>query len=289
MKGIILAGGTGSRLWPITHGVSKQLLPIFDKPLIYYPIATLMLAGIRDIAIITTPQDQSSFVKLLGSGENYGVNFEYLVQDKPEGLAQAFVIGESYIGKEKVALILGDNLFYGQGLGGKLSQFSNLKGAQIFAYKVKDPERYGVVEFDMTGRVLSIEEKPPQPKSFYAVPGLYFYDNKVIEIAKNIKPSARGELEITAVNDEYLKLDQLMVNILDRGTVWLDTGTFESLHDASTYVKVIEERQWMKIACLEEIAWKSGWITTAQLDEIVHSYGSSPFGKYLEAFLMDQD
>lgn len=289
MKGIILAGGTGSRLWPITRGVSKQLLPVFDKPLIYYPIATLMLAGIREIAIITTAEDQDSFVKLLGSGKNFGVEFKYLIQHKPEGLAQAFIIGEEFIGNDRVALILGDNLFYGQGLGGRLSQFSNLDGAQIFAYKVNDPERYGVVEFDDVGRVISIEEKPSKPKSFFAVPGLYFYDNNVVELAKRIKPSARGELEITSINDEYLKADSLMVSVLERGTVWLDTGTFNSLHDASTYVKVIEERQGMKIACLEEIAWKSGWISSEQLGEMIISYGTSPFGEYLKALLVDQN
>jgi len=287
MKGIILAGGTGSRLWPITRGVSKQLLPIYDKPLIHYPIATLMLAGIREIAIITTPEDQDSFLRLLGSGEDFGIRFEYLVQPKPEGLAQAFLIAKDFIGSANVALILGDNLFYGQGLGGKLSSFTDISGAQIFAYKVHDPERYGVVEFNSAGSVISLEEKPAQPKSSYAIPGLYFYDNSVVQIASSIVPSSRGELEITAVNDKYLRDGNLKVTILDRGTVWLDTGTFESLHDASTYVKVIEERQGMKIACLEEIGWRAKWITHEKMDELIFKYGSSPFGIYLKSLMLD--
>lgn len=285
MKGIILAGGTGSRLWPITRGVSKQLLPIYDKPLIYYPIATLMLAGIRDIAIITTPEDQDSFVRLLGSGDDFGIRFEFLVQPKPEGLAQAFLIAKHFIGEDKVALVLGDNLFYGQGLGGKLSLLSEIDGAQIFAYKVNDPERYGVVEFDAFGTAISLEEKPAKPKSSFAVPGLYFYDNSVVEIASRIKPSGRGELEITSVNESYLRSGKLKVTILDRGTVWLDTGTFESLHDASTYVKVIEDRQGMKIACLEEIAWKAKWISEAKMDDLISKYGSSTFGNYLKSLV----
>ena len=285
MKGIILAGGTGSRLWPITRGVSKQLLPVYDKPLIHYPIATLMLAGIRNIAVITTPEDQNSFMRLLGTGDDLGIRFEYLVQPKPEGLAQAFIIGSDFIGNDSVALILGDNIFYGQGLGGKLASFSSVEGAQIFAYKVQDPERYGVVEFDTHGFVQSLEEKPKDPKSSYAVPGLYFYDNSVVAIARSIKPSKRGELEITSVNEKYLDLNQLKVTILDRGTVWLDTGTFESLHDASTYVKVIEDRQGMKIASLEEIAWKSDWISDNQLEKLISGYGSSPFGHYLKTLL----
>ena len=285
MKGIILAGGTGSRLWPITRGVSKQLLPIYDKPLIYYPIATLMLAGIRDIAIITTPEDQNSFKRLLGSGKDFGVDFQYLIQPKPEGLAQAFLIAKEFIGEDSVALILGDNLFYGQGLGGKLSSFSSISGAQIFAYKVHDPERYGVVEFDSSGNVVSLEEKPSKPKSSFAVPGLYFYDNSVVQIAASITPSDRGELEITDINDAYLRSGKLKVTILDRGTVWLDTGTFESLHDASNYVKVIEDRQGMKIACLEEIAWKSQWITRDKMNELITNYGSSTFGTYLKSLV----
>ena len=285
MKGIILAGGTGSRLWPITRGVSKQLLPIYDKPLIYYPIATLMLAGIRDIAIITTPEDQNSFKRLLGSGKDFGVDFQYLIQPKPEGLAQAFLIAKEFIGEDSVALILGDNLFYGQGLGGKLSSFSSVSGAQIFAYKVRDPERYGVVEFDSSGNVVSLEEKPSKPKSSFAVPGLYFYDNSVVQIAASITPSDRGELEITDINDAYLRSGKLKVTILDRGTVWLDTGTFESLHDASNYVKVIEDRQGMKIACLEEIAWKSQWITRDKMNELITNYGSSTFGTYLKSLV----
>ena len=285
MKGIILAGGTGSRLWPITRGVSKQLLPIYDKPLIYYPIATLMLAGIQDIAIITTPEDQNSFKRLLGSGKDFGVDFQYLIQPKPEGLAQAFLIAKEFIGEDSVALILGDNLFYGQGLGGKLSSFSSISGAQIFAYKVHDPERYGVVEFDSSGNVVSLEEKPSKPKSSFAVPGLYFYDNSVVQIAASITPSDRGELEITDINDAYLRSGKLKVTILDRGTVWLDTGTFESLHDASNYVKVIEDRQGMKIACLEEIAWKSQWITRDKMNELITNYGSSTFGTYLKSLV----
>lgn len=285
MKGIILAGGTGSRLWPITRGVSKQLLPVYDKPLIYYPIATLMLAGIREIAIITTPEDQDSFIRLLGSGEDFGIRFEFLVQPKPEGLAQAFIIAKDFIGENKVALILGDNLFHGQGLGGKLSLLSEIDGAQIFACKVNDPQRYGVVEFDSSGTAISIEEKPAKPKSSFAVPGLYFYDNTVVEIASSIQPSQRGELEITSVNDYYLQIGKLNVTVLDRGTVWLDTGTFESLNDASTYVKVIEDRQGMKIACLEEIAWKSKWISEAKMGELIGKYGSSPFAKYLKSLV----
>jgi glucose-1-phosphate thymidylyltransferase len=289
MKGIILAGGTGSRLWPITRGVSKQLLPIYDKPLIYYPIATLMLAGIRKIAIITTPEDQESFIRLLGAGDDLGIQFEFLVQPKPEGLAQAFLIAKDFIGEDSVALILGDNLFYGQGLGGKLALLSEIDGAQIFAYKVNDPERYGVVEFNSAGTAISIEEKPARPKSSFAVPGLYFYDNSVVEIASSIKPSQRGELEITSVNETYLRNGKLKVTVLDRGTVWLDTGTFESLHDASNYVKVIEDRQGMKIACLEEIAWKSNWISEAKMYELISKYGSSPFGNYLRSLVVDSE
>ena len=285
MKGIVLAGGTGSRLWPITRGVSKQLLPVYDKPLIHYPISTLMLAGIREILIITTPHDANSFRRALGDGSNYGVEFSFAVQENPDGLAQALIIGETFIGKEACALILGDNIFYGIGLGSKLESLQKLNGANIFAYKVKDPERYGVVEFDESGKVISLEEKPTEPKSSYAVPGLYFYDNSVVSIAKSVKPSSRGELEITSVNQEYLNRGLLQTTILERGTAWLDTGTFESLNYASTYVQIVEERQGLKISCLEEVAWRRGWINDYELIEAADDYKSSPFGDYLRGLL----
>lgn len=285
MKGIILAGGTGSRLWPITRGISKQLLPIYDKPLIHYPLATLMLTGIREILVITTPDDQTAFQKLLSDGEDLGMHIRYAIQPKPDGLAQAFIIGEDFIGGEKVALILGDNIFHGAGLGTQLQSLINIDGAQIFAYKVNDPERYGVVEFSPNRKVISIEEKPSNPKSKYAVPGLYFYDESVIEIAKYIKPSDRGELEITSVNQEYLQKGQLSITILERGTAWLDTGTFDSFHAASSYVKIVEERQGNKIACLEEIAWRNHWIDDAALFSLAEKYQGNPYGQYLRQLL----
>lgn len=281
MRGIVLAGGTGSRLWPITKGVSKQLLPVCDKPLIHYPISTLMLAGIREILIITTPDDQSSFKRLLGDGSELGMSFTYVTQPKPEGLAQAFILGEEFLGDKKSALVLGDNIFHGHGLGTQLCKYEGITGAGIFAYKVNDPEHYGVVEFNSDGRVISLEEKPQQPKSSYAVPGLYFYDERVVEIAKSIKPSARGELEITAVNQAYLDLGELQTHILERGTAWFDTGTIESLHQASNYVKAIQDRQGMMISCLEEIAWRNGWISDSQLEQLGVSYKGSPHGKYI--------
>ena len=281
MRGIVLAGGTGSRLWPITKGVSKQLLPVCDKPLIHYPISTLMLAGIREILIITTPDDQSSFKRLLGDGSELGMSFTYVTQPKPEGLAQAFILGEEFLGGKKSALVLGDNIFHGHGLGTQLRKYEGITGAGIFAYKVNDPEHYGVVEFNSEGRVISLEEKPQQPKSSYAVPGLYFYDERVVEIAKSIKPSARGELEITAVNQAYLDLGELQTHILERGTAWFDTGTIESLHQASNYVKAIQDRQGMMISCLEEIAWRNGWISDSQLEHLGVSYKGSPHGKYI--------
>ena len=281
MRGIVLAGGTGSRLWPITKGVSKQLLPVCDKPLIHYPISTLMLAGIREILIITTPDDQSSFKRLLGDGSELGMSFTYVTQPKPEGLAQAFILGEEFLGDKKSALVLGDNIFHGHGLGTQLRKYEGITGAGIFAYKVNDPEHYGVVEFNSDGRVISLEEKPQQPKSSYAVPGLYFYDERVVEIAKSIKPSARGELEITAVNQAYLDLGELQTHILERGTAWFDTGTIESLHQASNYVKAIQDRQGMMISCLEEIAWRNGWISDSQLEQLGVSYKGSPHGKYI--------
>jgi glucose-1-phosphate thymidylyltransferase len=285
MKGIVLAGGTGSRLWPITKGVSKQLLPVYDKPLIHYPLGTLFLAGIKEILIITTPEDRNSFQRLLGDGSDYGVRFEYAIQEKPNGLAEAFIIGEEFISKENVALILGDNIFYGNGLGNQLKQIDPSHGATIFAYKVSDPSRYGVVEFSKEMNVISIEEKPANPKSNYAVPGLYFYDSNVVEIAKTIKPSARGELEITTVNERYLENGMLTTKILDRGTAWLDTGTIQTLHAASSYVQIIEERQGSKISCLEEIAWRNGWISDADLRKLILGYGKNPFGAYLQGLL----
>jgi len=281
MKGIILAGGSGTRLYPITRAISKQLMPIYDKPMIYYPLSVLMLAGIKDILIITTPEDNESFKRLLGDGQELGCNFEYAVQEKPNGLAQAFVIGEKFIGDDKAALILGDNIFYGSGFSTLMQSFNNVEGAAIFAYPVADPERYGVVEFDENFKALSIEEKPDKPKSNFAVPGLYFYDNNVIKIAKELKPSPRGEYEITDVNKYYLEQGNLQVGVMDRGTAWLDTGTFDSLSDASEFVRVIEKRQDTKIGCIEEIAYRMGFIDKQELKELAQKYIKSGYGQYL--------
>ncbi|MFI5139991.1 MAG: glucose-1-phosphate thymidylyltransferase RfbA [Sphingobacteriales bacterium] len=285
MKGIILAGGSGTRLYPLTIAVSKQLMPVFDKPMIYYPLSTLMLAGINEILIITTPDDQPAFKKLLGDGSQVGCRFEYVVQPRPEGLAQAFILGADFIGKDPAALVLGDNIFYGSGMGTLLRNKVNPDGAVVFAYQVHDPERYGVVEFDKNYRVLSIEEKPQNPKSNYAVPGLYFYDNDVVDIAKNIKPSHRGELEITDINRVYLEKGKLEVGVLDRGTAWLDTGTFDSLIEAGEFIEVIEKRQGLKIGCIEEIAYRNKWIDDEQMNKLATIYMKSGYGVYLKKLI----
>jgi glucose-1-phosphate thymidylyltransferase len=282
MRGIILAGGSGTRLWPITKGISKQLMPIYDKPMIYYPLATLMMADIREILIITTPEYNSQFKALFGDGSDLGISIEYATQPSPDGLAQAFVIGEEFIGDESVALVLGDNIFHGAGLGASLRGNGDIDGARIFAYHVSNPGAYGVVEFDKNFAALSIEEKPASPKSNYAVPGLYFYDNSVVAIAKSIEPSARGEFEISTVNERYLAAGKLHVQVLDRGTAWLDTGTFESMMQASEYVRVIEDRQGFKIGCIEEIAWRAGWINDSQLAVLAVPLCKSGYGLYLE-------
>lgn len=285
MKGIILAGGSGTRLYPITKGISKQLMPIYDKPMIYYPLSTLMMAGIRDILIITTPHEQEQFKRLLGDGSDLGISLTYAAQPSPDGLAQAFIIGEGFIGNDKVALILGDNIFHGHGFGESLKNCVDPDGGVVFAYQVSDPERYGVVEFDKDFNALSVEEKPESPKSNYAVVGLYFYDNEVVEIAKNIKPSDRGELEITTVNEEYLNLGKLKVEIMDRGSAWLDTGTFMSMMDASEYIHVIEKRTGQKIGCIEEIAFRQGFIDATQLEKLAEPLKKSGYGKYLMSLL----
>ncbi|MFI1995205.1 glucose-1-phosphate thymidylyltransferase RfbA [Actinoplanes sp. NPDC020271] len=285
MRGILLAGGTGSRLWPITMAMSKQLMPIFDKPMVYYPLTTLVSAGIREILVITTPEDQPHFERLLGDGSRFGLVLSYAEQPKPDGIAQAFRIGRDFIGDEPVALILGDNIFHGVGLGRQLSHFAEPVGGRVFAYPVADPERYGVVEFDESGKVLSIEEKPEKPKSTYVVPGLYFYDADVVQIADALEPSARGELEITGVNEEYRRRGRLDVTVLDRGTVWLDTGTFQSMVQASEYVRVIEERQGLKIGCVEEAAWRLGFISDAELRALARPLLKSGYGVYLERLL----
>jgi glucose-1-phosphate thymidylyltransferase len=281
VRGIILAGGTGSRLWPITRAISKQLMPVFDKPMIYYPLSTLIMSGVREVLVITAPEDAEQFRRLLDDGSQWGIDISYATQPRPEGIAQAFVIGADFIGGETVALILGDNIFHGVGLGEQLRANAEVKGGRVFAYPVADPQRYGVVEFDAAGRVLSIEEKPARPRSRYVVPGLYFYDNDVVDIARNLVPSARGELEITAVNGEYLRRGCLAVTVLDRGTAWLDTGTFESMVQAAEFVRVIEERQGFKIGCVEEAAWRAGFIDDGQLRALAGPLVKSGYGDYL--------
>ena len=282
MKGIILSGGTGSRLFPITRVVSKQLLPVSDKPMVYYPLATLMAAGIREVLLIVTPRDKDLFATLFGDGSQLGMSITYVVQEKADGLAQAFILGADFIGSDKVALVLGDNLFYGSGLGRQLLSLTDPDGGVVFAYQVANPSEYGVVEFDANGVAISIEEKPTHPKSDFAVPGLYFYDNDVIDIARQLKPSARGELEITGVNNEYLRRGKLTVEVLPRGTAWLDTGTFSSLHEAGTYVRIIEERQGTRVGCIEEVAWRNGWITDSQLNALAEPMLGSGYGAYLQ-------
>ncbi|MEZ9116542.1 glucose-1-phosphate thymidylyltransferase RfbA [Vibrio cyclitrophicus] len=282
MKGIVLAGGSGTRLYPLTRGVSKQLLPIYDKPMVFYPISTLMLAGIKDILIITTPEDNAGFKRLLGDGSGFGINLEYAIQPSPDGLAQAFIIGEEFIGDDSVCLVLGDNIFYGQSFSRTLQNAASKKfGATVFGYQVKDPERFGVVEFDKEMKVISIEEKPEVPKSNYAVTGLYFYDNRVVEMAKQVKPSHRGELEITTLNEMYLNDGSLNVELLGRGFAWLDTGTHESLHEASSFVQTIENVQGLKVACLEEIAWRNGWLSNDELIKIANPMMKNDYGQYL--------
>ncbi len=287
MRGIILAGGTGSRLHPITHGISKQLVPVYDKPMIYYPLSTLILAGIRDILVITTPHDAEQFQRLLGDGSQFGVNISYVQQPSPDGLAQAFILGEEHIGNETVALVLGDNIFYGQGMGTQLRKHANIDGGAVFGYWVKDPKAYGVVEFNEDGKAISLEEKPEHPKSHYAVPGLYFYDNDVVEIAKNLKPSPRGELEITDINRTYLQNEKLHVEILPRGTAWLDTGTFNDLNDASNFIRTVENRQGLKIGAPEEIAWRQGFLSDDELRARAEPLIKSGYGAYLHGLLED--
>jgi glucose-1-phosphate thymidylyltransferase len=289
MRGIILAGGSGTRLWPITRGISKQLMPIYDKPMVYYPLSTLMMAGIREILVITTPEYQDQFKALLGDGSDLGIRLEYAAQPSPDGLAQAFIIGADFIGEESVALVLGDNIFHGAGLGTSLRGNESIEGGLIFAYHVSDPAAYGVVEFDADMVAKSIEEKPARPKSNYAVPGLYFYDNSVVDVARTIQPSARGELEISTVNEHYLTEGKLQVRVLDRGTAWLDTGTFESMMQASEYVRVIEDRQGFKVGCIEEVAWRTGWIDDEQLERLAGPLEKSGYGTYLRGLLkLDQ-
>ncbi|MGC4748215.1 glucose-1-phosphate thymidylyltransferase RfbA [Micromonospora sp. DT201] len=285
MRGILLAGGTGSRLWPITRAVSKQLMPVFDKPMVYYPLSTLVMSGVREILVITTPDDQDQFRRLLGDGSQFGLRLEYVSQERPEGIAQAFILGADFIGAESVALILGDNIFHGVGLGRQLAEHGDPIGGRVFAYQVANPQEYGVVDFDDAGRVLSIEEKPARPRSRYAVPGLYFYDNRVVDIARKLTPSARGELEITAVNEVYRETGELSVTVLDRGTAWLDTGTFTSMMQAAEFVRVVEERQGLKIGCVEEVAWRAGLIDDDQLRALAAPLTKSGYGDYLLGLL----